>query len=98
MNIERSVRLAVCATIPLVMLAGCADKSIFEAPGDASFGEANRQTMMAQVVNPDPIYTDELVTSGEQAAIAVQRYREDNVKQPESIRTTDVGEGGEGPQ
>ena len=98
MNIERSVRRAVCAAIPLVMLAGCADKSIFDAPGDASFGEANRQTMMAQVANPDPVYTDELVTSGEHAADAVQRYREDNVKQPESIRTTDIGEGGEGPQ
>ena len=97
MNIERSARLAICAAFPLVMLAGCADKSIFEAPGDASFGEANRQTMMAQVVNPDPVYTDELVTSGEHAADAVQRYREDAVKQPESIRTTDVGEGGEGP-
>ncbi|WP_341712984.1 hypothetical protein [Erythrobacter sp.] len=91
MNTDKLLRWALVATLPL--LAGCADKSIFDAPGDASFGEANRQTMMAQVINPEPEYDGEMVTSGEHAADAVERYRTDTVKQPDNIKTTDVGTG-----
>lgn len=92
MTIEPRPRTALaCAAIAL--LAGCADRSMFDQPGDAAFGEANRQTMMAQVVNPEPVYDDELVTSGEHAQQAVERYRTDAVKQPDSIKTTDAGEG-----
>ena len=83
--------------LPLVgtlsLLGGCATNPMFEGIGDAKFGEANRQTMMAQVVAPNPVYDSEMTTSGEHAADAVVRYREGVVKQPDSIRTTDVGEG-----
>lgn len=82
-------RAIVAATIA-VSLAGCATPSIFEDPGDSTFGEANRQTMMAQVVDPDPVYDGPLVTSGDHAADAVERYRTDKVKQPDSIKTTDA--------
>lgn len=75
------------AALPLV--SACADRSIWEGPGDASFGEANRQTMMAQVVNPDPEYDGEMATSGDHAAQAVERYRTDAVKQPDTISTTE---------
>ena len=75
-------------------LSACAEYSMYAQPGDAAFGEANRQTMMAQVVDPDPVYTDEMTTSGEHAADAVDRYRNDKVKQPESIRTTNAGASG----
>ena len=92
MNIDTLRRCALIAVLPA--LAGCADQSIFEAPGDASFGEANRQTMMAQIVNPEPEYDTEMTTSGEHAADAVERYRNGTVKQPASVRTTDVGSGG----
>lgn len=82
----------------LLFLAGCAGSipSILEQPGDSRFGEANRQTMMAQVIDPDPVYAEPMTTSGEHAAQAVERYRTDTVKQPDNIRTTDVGEGGDG--
>ena len=90
MNIKT---LRISLAIAAVSLAtACAETSIFERPGDAAFGEANRQTMMAQVVNPDPVYDEEMTTSGEHAADAVERYRTDNVKQPDTISTT------EGPQ
>lgn len=89
MNIETCKRFAVLLALPLA--AGCAEQSIYERPGDAAFGEANRQTMMAQVIDPDPVYETELVTSGDHAAAAVERYRGDQVKQPDTIRTTDVG-------
>ena len=92
MNSKLLNRALVIAAIPA--LAGCAEHDMLAGPSDAPFGEANRQTMMAQVVNPEPVYETELVTSGEHAAQAVERYRTDAVKQPDSIRTTDVGEGG----
>ncbi len=87
MSIEYS-RLAGIVAASLA-LASCASNALFEEPGDASFGEANRQTMMAQVIDPDPQY-DELVpvSSGEHAAAAVERYRTDKVKQPDTVSTS----------
>lgn len=75
-------------------VAGCAHNPLLEQPGDVAFGEPNRQTMMAQVINPDPYYEDAVpVSSAEHAVQAIDRYRNDSVKQPEGVRTTDVGEG-----
>lgn len=79
--------------------AGCAENSMYDRPGDAAFGEANRQTMMAQVIDPDPVYETDATSSGEKAAAAVERYRQDKVKQPEGIRTTEgTSQNGSGPQ
>lgn len=95
MNIELARRTCCFALLPLV--AGCASiPSIHEQPGDSLFGEANRQTMMAQVIDPDPVYDGPMVTSGDHAAQAIERYRTDTVKQPDNIRTTDAGAGGGG--
>ena len=94
MNTER-FRAGLLAA-PL-LLAGCASvPSVFEEPGDAAFGEANRQTMMAQVIDPDPVHEGPMVTSGEHAAQAIDRYRNDAVKEPDSIRTTSGVSGGGG--
>ncbi len=93
MNIK--ARLMIAAPLA-VLLAGCGGHNVLESPGDSQFGEANRQTMMAQVVNPDPYYDESLSTSGELAADAIERYRNDDVKEPESIRTTNVGGGSGG--
>jgi hypothetical protein len=94
MNSDRARRIACLALLPFA--AGCASiPSIYEEPGDAKFGEANRQTMMAQVIDPDPVYDEPMVGSGDQAADAVERYRTDTVKQPESVSTT-TGSGGGG--
>ena len=57
----------------------------------ADFGEANRQTYAAMVVDPDPQYEGEIETSADHAAYAVERYRQDNVKQPDTIRSTSGG-------
>lgn len=70
------------------LLGGCATQSILNEPGDSVFGEANRQTMMAQVVNPDPIYVDPMTTSGEHAADAIERYRNNDVPDPAGESTT----------
>ena len=93
MSIDRARRVACLTLLPLA--AGCASvPSLLEQPGDAAFGEANRQTMMAQVIDPDPVHDAPMVGSGEHAAAAVERYRTDSVKQPESIRTTEAASGG----
>ena len=68
MTIDRKFAFALGGA---VLLSGCASSVFTEEPGDASFGEANRQTMMAQVVDPDPVYEDGMVTSGAHAAAAV---------------------------
>jgi hypothetical protein len=95
MNSDRARRIACLALLPLA--AGCASvPSLYEEPDDAKFGEANRQTMMAQVIDPDPVYEEPMVGSGEHAAGAVERYRTDTVKEPESIRTTSSVSGGSG--
>ncbi|AZI38140.1 hypothetical protein EGO55_05175 [Caenibius tardaugens NBRC 16725] len=89
------MRRGLWAVAATSLLAGCASvPSIFEQPGDAAFGEANRQTMMAQVIDPDPVYDGPMVTSGDHAADAIDRYRTDTVKQPETISTTENLTGG----
>lgn len=62
-----------------------------------NWGEANRQTMAAQVIDPDPQYDNAVpASSGDHAADAVDRYNNDKVKKPDKVRTTTVGSGGGG--
>jgi hypothetical protein len=92
MRIDRTL-LAAGA---LLLLSGC-EHGMMGAPQDAAeFGEPNRQTMMAQVVDPDPQYEEPLETSGEHAAQAIERYRTDRVKQPARVRSTQNQGGGGG--
>lgn len=93
MTINRNLIAGILVT---TSLAGCtvADKELagYQDPG---FGEANRATYAAMVINPDPKYDTPIpATSAEHAAQAIERYRKDAVKRPERIETTDVGSGG----
>ena len=96
-----TTKIRIFAGVSLGVLAsGCsvADKELvgYQDPG---FGEANRATYAAMVINPDPQYEDPIPpTSAEHAAQAIERYRTDQVKQPESIRATSgvQGSGGGG--
>ena len=94
MNIDR-LRLASLG-LALPLLAACGlDKAGVESA--STFGEANRQTMMAQVVDPDPQYEYlDPETSALHAAQAVERYRTDKVKRPEKVRSTQSSGGGGG--
>ena len=71
-------------------LAGCAtDGSGFDRTLADNFGEANRQTMAAQVIDPNPQYDTAVpASSAEHAAQAIERYRTDKVKQPDRIKTS----------
>jgi hypothetical protein len=95
MNTDRARRLAFAA-LPL-LLAGCEHDYAGAVKPASSFGEANRQTMMAQVIDPDPQYeTLTPPTSGEHAGQAVDRYRKDKVKKPERVMSTQTGRSGSG--
>jgi hypothetical protein len=71
--------LVLSALLPL--LAAC--EHTYPGPAASHFGDANRVTMAAQIVDPDPQYdTLNPPTSGEHAGQAGERYRTDKVKQP----------------
>ncbi len=78
-----------------IALAGCATPPLADATA-SEFGDANRATYAAMIVNPDPHYDAPMTTSGEQAAAAADRVRKGTVKQPDSIRTTSGTGGGSG--
>jgi hypothetical protein len=94
MTIEFTRRLALGTA--LLLLAGC-EHGLAEKAGAAKFGEPNRQTMLAQVVDPDPQYEGQpLETSGDKAGDAAERYRTDKVKRPERVRSTSGAGGSSG--
>lgn len=89
---DRRCWLALAAT---AMLAGCEHGPMeLNNPG-SPWGEANRQTFAAQVIDPDPRYdTLDPPTDAEHAAQAVERYRQDKVKKPERVTSTQTSSGG----
>lgn len=84
--------LPLAAAAALLLLSGCAtgDGQLPYLGGPDNFGEANRQTMAAQVVDPDPVYDTAVPqSSAEHAGQAIERYRLDKVKQPDKMKTSD---------
>ncbi len=96
MTTDRGPRPALAALplAALLLLAGC-DEYVGRIKPASEFGEPNRQTMMAQVIDPDPEY-DTLVppTSANHAGQAVERYRTDKVKKPDRVTSTQTTGGG----
>ena len=91
--------LAAAASLLLLLLSGCAtgDGQLPYLGGPDNFGEANRQTMAAQVVDPDPVYDTAVPqSSAEHAGQAIERYRLDKVKKPDRVRTSNSKSGGGG--
>ena len=71
-------------------VAGCATGSGEDFMADTTWGEANRRTMAAQVIDPNPVYEDPIPpASADNAVDAIDRLRKDQVKQPERVSTTE---------
>ena len=91
-----SLPLALGLAASALSLGGC----VHDGGGTAgldNFGEANRQTFAAQVIDPNPEYANAVPeTSADHAALAAERYRKGQVKQPDKIRTSDLNTGGSG--
>lgn len=75
----------------LLALAACAESGTLKSASADNFGEANRQTFAAQVIDPAPVYDQPYLGEAVNAAQAIERYRTDKVKKPESQRLTKVG-------
>ena len=87
---SKHLRMIVLAGSALAT-AGCATGSGTDFMGDQSWGEANRRTMAAQVIDPNPVYEDAIPpTTAVNAVGAIERYRDDTVEQPERISTTEA--------
>ncbi|MBS7670733.1 hypothetical protein [Croceicoccus gelatinilyticus] len=84
------------ACAALLALGACATYSSPEAgkfdPED--FGEANRMTYAAMVVDPDPEYDGPMEGDAEVAADAVTAYREGAVEEPEQQTGNGLNFGG----
>jgi type IV pilus biogenesis protein CpaD/CtpE len=96
MNIKLLILPAVAA-----LTGGCSYYGSQEAgPFDpAAFGEANRQAYAAMIINPDPVYEEDMTYSGEIANEAVEAYRAGEVEEPETqtqsgLNTLSSGGGG----
>jgi hypothetical protein len=75
-----------------LLAAGC-------APVDPGMGEAVKYDMLAQTVNPDPVYPANGALpggSGDRGAKAAERYRKGTVKAIERERTGSSSGGGGG--
>jgi hypothetical protein len=88
---------AIGASLAIVALGGCTAGQDYFDHSAVALGEATRQTLAAQIINPNPEY-DTLIpaTSGEHAVGAIDRYREGTVEQPERQQTSSVGSSGSG--
>ena len=95
MNIDRQ-RLAL-AIAGAALLGGCTvDPKTGELVKPVpELGEASRQTLMAQVVNPDPRYEGPATSNGVQAERAIEAYREGKVEVPQTPNPA-VSVGGSG--
>lgn len=82
-------RNLVLGLIALPALSGCATYHSNAAGklDPADFGEANRQTYAAMIVNPDPEYDTEMSGNAQQGTDAIERVREGQVKQPVKVST-----------
>ena len=90
-------RKAAVLGIAILSVSACMtpDGRLDLEPHDLTWGDANRATMAAQVVDPSPEYEDPIPpTSASNAVRAIDNYREGNVEEVETISTT---EGGGGP-
>lgn len=90
------IRMLALAGLGLC-LAGCASTG---QPGFAikdNFGEAYRQTLAAQVIDPAPEYgTAQAAVSADAMAQAIERYRTGKVRQPDRQLIGNLGKQGGG--
>lgn len=87
---SKTFALALPAAV-LLALGGCTTPGGLAA-GEDNFGEAYRQTLQAQIIDPAPEYDTPFgQTSGAQVAGAIERYRTGKVKQPAGSAISSVG-------
>lgn len=88
-------QIAVFASLGASLaLSGCATPGGLPA-GQDNFGEAYKQTLQAQIIDPAPDYaTPQGSVSGAQVAGAIERLRTGKVKQPAGQGLSTIGRQG----
>lgn len=88
-------RLFALVSTAALVLSGCAAGGSNTGLGMSrpdNFGEANRQTFAAMVINPNPEYDEPMAPAdGERAAKAIERLRTGTLKMPERQNLSEVG-------
>jgi hypothetical protein len=77
-----SFRRTLLAGTACAALAGCSTVNKNIGQEDVAFGETVKYNAAVQIINPDPIYTEDGAKpgdSGTQGAAAVKRYRSDEI-------------------
>ncbi|TNE57869.1 MAG: hypothetical protein EP340_07330 [Alphaproteobacteria bacterium] len=82
--------IAAATFLLSITLSGCIGHN---EPLNASFGEAHRNNMAAQIIDPTPA-EDDVVADGNNAAEATERYHDDKVKQPSAPKSSSLSRGG----
>jgi type IV pilus biogenesis protein CpaD/CtpE len=79
---------SVLAAAAVLLATACTENNYLASTPD-NFGEASRQTLAAQIIDPDPQYGSLVpATSGDHAQDATDRYRAGTVRKPERQTTT----------
>jgi hypothetical protein len=79
------------ALLLIALLGGC--QEVHWPSSAATFGEPVQRNLEAQLVEPHPVWVaGPPPLDGTRATLAIARYKTDQVKQPEELRTTDAGE------
>ena len=82
----------LAVTAGCAMLGACTTAELPQAGSlDAGWGEASRYNAAVQVIDPEPVYTDQGAKPGDNGAVAAsatKRYRTDNVKDTEPVSST----------
>ena len=89
---SRIISRSCLAIGTVALLAGC-------TAVDPGMGEALKYDMLAQTVNPEPVYPASAAkagSSGDHAALATERYRKGNVKEIKAESSTSVSGGSSG--
>lgn len=95
MNIKHIRKLPFTLGFVALLLSGCASYGNLDGAYEPeAFGEANRLTYAAMIVDPEPEYTSEIEADAEKSNAAIERYRNDAVKEPDSVSSTSVAGGG----
>ena len=93
-----SSRRLLAVAFAAATLCGCAtQQGDLALSPDPNFGEAHRYNAAIQTIDPAPVYEAgdaQPGDHGEKAAAAVERYRNDQVKDVEVIQTTSGTSGG----
>ncbi|MEC9369358.1 MAG: hypothetical protein VX871_11785 [Pseudomonadota bacterium] len=97
--------VAVCMTLPAVLLAGCRENTYLNRRDTASFssGDAKAANAAIQTIDPWPAYAKDtrLKHNGARIEVGMERYKQNKSIEPKGLATSklsaeSVGTSGEG--